>query len=170
MGKTAFRALLATLGLMMEQASRRSRRFKSQITRDLVVEITTSDGLAHHYEFVSGRREVVSRAGRAPSAAVSVNFETSRLGFLSLSAPDAVGRIVKLLLARRATVAGNPVLLLWFYGLTRHVIPLGRQRPLKHPLPGAAAANLDPEWRAAQDQAAKVPMVRAVAGEEIPRW
>src|SRR2546429_198936 len=49
----------------MEQGSRWSRRFRSQITRDLVVEFSSADGVAHHYVFVVEGRSVSSRRGAA---------------------------------------------------------------------------------------------------------
>jgi hypothetical protein len=183
LARKGFGALLATLGFLMEQAGRRSRRFRSQITRDVVVEITSADGVARHYVFAADRRAMSSRPGPATGPTVALCFESAGLGFLTLLSPRAVGRIVQALLARRATVQGNAVLLLWFYGLTRMVIPLGRQRPLREPLPGAlrtpdpssrvagritrepAAAALDRQWTAAARQRARMAMLQGVAGE-----
>jgi hypothetical protein len=181
--KAGFRLLLAALGLLMEQGSRRSRRFRSQLTRDLVVELSSADGVAHHYVFVVEGRSVSSRRGPAPQAAVGVCFESAALGLGVLLSPRAIGRTVQAALERRATIAGNAVLLLWFYGLTRMVFPVGRQKPLRRPLPGALAApdpssgvagriprlpaeaGLDPWWEGAVGQRAKMAMLRGVAGE-----
>lgn len=181
--------MLTTLGLLMAQASRRSKRFKSQVTGNVVVEITSSDGAAHHYVFDPQRREMQSRRGRAPGQAdVSVEFDTGVLGVACLARPDAVGQIYEGMLDRRITVEGNPVLLLWFYGLTRIVLPLGRQRPMKEPLPGAllepdhasavagritrepAAAALDPAWAGALERRAQMVMVRGCNGENVKMW
>jgi hypothetical protein len=80
------------------------------------------------------------------------------------------------------------VILLWFYGLTRVVIPYARQRRLGRPLPNThsapdpsglvagriirepAAATLDPTWTGAVDQRARMAMLRVAAGESIPMW
>jgi len=182
--RRGFGVLLAVLGLLMEQASRRSRRFRSQITRDVVVEIGSVDGVTRHFVFAADRRTMISRPGAAVGRpSVALCFESAGLGFFTLLSPRAVGGIVRALLARRATVSGNAVLLLWFYGLTRMVFPLGRQRRLREPLSGAAcapdpssrvagrisrepsAAVLDPQWTAAIRQRARMAMLQGVAGE-----
>ena len=181
--RRAFGALLAVLGFLMEQAARWSGRFRNQVTRDVVVEIGSGDGVARHFVFAADRRAMTSRPGPAERPAVVLCFESAGLGFVTLLSPRAVGRIVQALLARRATVAGNAVLLLWFYGLTRMVIPYGRQRALREPLPGALrtpdpssrvagritreppAATLDQQWTAAARQRARMAMLRGVAGE-----
>lgn len=188
-GKRSLGTLLSTLGLLMTQASRRSKRFKSQVTGNVVVEITSSDGAAHHYVFTDGRREMESRRGRAPGPAdVSVNFESGLLGVACLSRPDAVGQIYQGMLDRKVTIDGNPVLLLWFYGLTRLVLPVGRQKAMRHPLPGAllepnpssvvagritrepAVASLDTSWAGALERRAQMVMVRACDGEPVANW
>jgi hypothetical protein len=188
MNQAKFKTLLSSLGFLMEQASRRSPHFRSQVTRDLVVEISSGDGVAHHYVFARTGRSVVSRSGPAPQATVALQFDTAAEGFRALSSPKAVRHIVKALLARMAVIRGNPVLFLWFYGLTRIVIPLGRERPLREPLPGALVApnpaskvadritrepavpEIDPSWTNAIEQRRKMAMVQGVAGEPVPMW
>jgi hypothetical protein len=42
----ALQAVLTGLGVLMAQASRRSDRFRRQVTRDLLIEIGSADGAA----------------------------------------------------------------------------------------------------------------------------
>ena len=183
-----FGVLLAVLGFLMEVASRLHPTFRRQVTRDLVVEVSSADGAAHHYAFTARSRRAVSRRGPAAEPTIALRFDSASLGLLCLLSPHSVGRIVRALQAERATVRGNPVLLLWFYGLTRVVIPYARQRRVGTPLPNTysapdpaglvagriirepAAARLDPSWTGAVNQRARMAMLRVAAGETIPMW
>lgn len=183
-----FKILLGTLGQLMEVAVKRSPAFWRQCTRDVTVEVSSRDGVAYTYAF--SNRAMVGRPGPAapPGPTVALCFETAAEGFRCLSSPKAVGLIVNSLLARRAEVSGNPVLFLWFYGLTRIVIPVGRTGPLPAPLPDSftapnpqskvhariirepAVAAVDPAWTAAIAARRKMAMVQGVAGEPVPMW
>ena len=143
-GRTGFKVLLRAVGFLMAQASRQSPWMRNQINKDMVLEIGSADGVAHHLEFV---RE-----------------------------------------SRRITVDGNPALLLWFHGLTRIVVPIGRHRPRKKPFPGAlvepnpksqvyglvtrepVAEALDPQWTAAAVARATLVNLRAQTTEPVPYW
>jgi hypothetical protein len=187
MSRAAFKTMLSILGFLMEKASRHSPIFRSQVTGDVVVEISSGDGVAHHYVFSRTGRSVASRPGPAPEAAtVALCFASAGQGLRAFSSPRAVGHVVQALLAGTATIRGNPVLFLWFYGLTRIVIPVGRQRPLSSPLPGAllapnpaskaagfvtrepARAKIDPGWTNGIEQHRKLAIVQGSAGEAIP--
>ena len=87
MGKASFKTLLRALGFLMARASRKHPWFRNQVTRDLVIEFKSHDGVAHHYEFVAARREVISKQGPAPRATVSVCFDSAAHGFRALSHP-----------------------------------------------------------------------------------
>ncbi len=184
-----FALSLTFLGLGLRLACRCSERFRSQLTRDVTIQISSADDVCHHYAFTS--RAVSARAGAAGAAGVatlSLCFDTAGLGIRTLLSPRAVGRIVHALLERSATYHGNAVFVLWFYGLTRFVLPFGRQTPLAVPLPDAylapnldskvatqivrepAVAALDPAWRMAHQQHGKMAMTRGSAGERIPMW
>jgi hypothetical protein len=100
--------------------------------------------------------------------------------------PWAVGLIVRACLARKATITGNPVLFLWFFGLIRIVLPVNRQKKLRQPLPGAlrapdparladarvtrepAQASIDPAWTGGIVQGRKLAVVMGAAGEPLP--
>ena len=181
-----FALLLAFLGFGLRVACRCSERFRSQLTRDVTIQISSADDVCHHYVFTS--RAVNARAGTAGAPNLSLCFDNAGLGIRTLLSPRAIGRIVHALLARSATYHGNAVFVLWFYGLTRFVLPFGRQTPLAVPLPDAclapnldskvaaqivrepAVAALDPEWRMAHQQHGKMAMTRGCAGERIPMW
>jgi len=183
------RLLLQTLGTLMGLASRTSDRFRCQITRDLVFEVRSDDGVAHHYAFRD--RRVAGRAGRAAQPACSLRFATARQGFACLTARDGPQRLVQGLFDGSISVEGNPALLLWFQGLPGALLPdalVALSPPLRLPAtpPGAyrvpkpsspasrfitreaAVAELDPEWRSAARQRAKLRMLRTAAGKPHP--
>lgn len=180
------RVLLSVLGRLMVAASRRSRAFQSQCTRDLVLQITAGERVAHH--FIFGRRTLASGPGTVPGPEVTLAFDTAWHGFLALSSPRAVHHIVQAMQSGRAKVSGNPALLLWFFALTRIVVPLGRQRPFRSPPPDAflapdpasavadritrwaPAERIDPAWANGAAQHQKMAMPRGSAGEPIPMW
>lgn len=184
--RASFRLALAGLGIGLRLACRCSGRFRSQLTGKRTVQIGSADGVVHHYVF--GVRALVSRAGPADETSVDLCFDNARLGVITLVSPRAIGRIVRALLERRATYTGNAVLVLWFFALTRFVLPLARTAPLRTPLPNAyiepdprsrvasrivreAAVNeLDPGWSAAHRQRAKMIMLRGSAGESVRLW
>jgi hypothetical protein len=188
MGKASLRVLLVAVGFLLVQASRRSAWMRNQINKDLVLEVSSADGVAHHLEFVRDSRRIVSRRGPAPGAGLKVRFDTAGHGFRALVDPHPVRQVVKGMLAERITVEGNASLLLWFHGLTRIVVPIGRQRPRHDPLPGAllapdpqsrvsglvtrepVAEALDPEWTAAAAARATLVNLRAQTTEPVPYW
>lgn len=189
MGRLLFRVLLAALGLLLHVGRRGSERFRAQITTDLTIEVSSADGVAHHYVFHRAGRRMASRSGHAPGTPdLAVRFETAFLGLRTLVRPDAIGAVVKLLHARRVTYTGNAAHVLWFWSLTRMVLPYGRERSDRERLPGALAAPdpaskvadrvtrepvahvLDPHWPQAATARAHMAMIRGSAGEDIPLW
>lgn len=189
MGRILLRVLLAVLGLLLKVASLLSQRFREQITQDLTIEVSSSDGAAHHYVFRKANRSMSTRTGRAPASDLALNFERGLLGFRTLIRPDGIGAIHRLLLAQRATYTGNATYVLWFWSLTRMVLPYGRERRVAGDgLPGALTApnpsssvfdrvvrepvaqELDPHWTAAAAARAKMAMVRGSRGDDIPMW
>src|SRR5437868_405203 len=92
MGKLLLRVLLAVLGVLLRVGRRLSPRMRAQITTDLVIEVRSADGVAHHYLFTAANRSVASRSGRAPAPTdLSVTFKTAMLGFTTLIRTDAIG-------------------------------------------------------------------------------
>jgi len=186
MVKSIFRLALAILGTGMGLACRLSDTFRRQVTRDLTVQIGSADGVFHHYVFTP--RTVTSHSGPAVAPTLSLCFDNAGQGFSTLVSPHAVGRIVHALLESTAEYQGNAVLLLWFYGLTRFVLPIGRTGRLRAAPPDAYIApnpdskvagrivreppttELDPTWELAHQQRAKMVMIRGSAGESVPMW
>lgn len=186
MVKSMFRLVLATLGTGMELACRLNETFRRQVTRDLIVQIGSADGVFHHYIFAP--RAVTSRTGPTIAPTLNLCFDNARQGCITLASPRAVGRVVHALLEGTAEYHGNAVLLLWFYGLTRFVLPLGRTGRLRVAPPDAYVApnlgskvagrivreppttELDPTWKLAHQQRAKMVMIRGSAGESVPMW
>ncbi|MBA3741865.1 hypothetical protein [Sporichthya sp.] len=188
-GRVLLRVLLSALGLLLFVGSRVSRRFRAQITRDVVIEVTSEDGVAHHYAFTGLTRSVRSGRGRAPAPAdLAVTFDTAMLGFRTLIRTDAVGTVIGLMHQRRVTYTGNAVYVLWFWGLTRMVLPYGRERRDRTPLPGAllapdpaskvadritrepVASTLDAAWPEAHVAQRALPLVRGSSGEDVTMW
>jgi hypothetical protein len=184
--RVLFRCALAGLGVGLQLACRWSARFRGQLAHARTVEVGSADGVFHRYEF--SLQGVKSRAGRADKPDVGLCFDNARLGLVTLISPHAVGRIVHALLERSAEYEGNAVLVLWFFGLTRFVLPIGRTAPLPTPLPDAYAQHdpnsrvavrivrepvadeLDPSWLAAHRARAGMMMIRGSAGESVRLW
>lgn len=186
LSRVLFRWALAGLGLGLQLACRWSTRFSGQIAHARTVEIGSADGVRHRYVLSAGG--VTSCPGWADSPDVRLCFDNARLGLRTLVSPHAVGRIVRALLDRSAEYEGNAVLVLWFFGLTRFVLPIARTAPLRTPLPDAylqhdprsrVAARivrepetdtLDPNWHAAHQAHARMVMIRGSAGESVKLW
>lgn len=184
--RAAFGAALTVLGLGLEVARRSSARFRAQLAHPRTVQVGSADGVYHHYSFRVDR--VSSRCGAAQASDVSLCFDNASLGLRTLLSPHAVGRIVQALLARDAEYDGNAVLVLWFFALTRYVLPVGRTAPQRDALPGAyvehdphsnvatrivreaVTAELDPAWHAAHIRRAQMVMPRGSAGEAVRLW
>lgn len=181
----ALQALLTVLGLLMMVASRRVDRFRRQVSRDLLLEIRSADGARQQYRLhASTRRLTLPRPGQR--AECTLTFPTAREGLRALLSPRAIGRIVEGMNTGGTRIDGNPVLLLWFYGLTRIVAPIGRSRRPRRPAPvpirtperdaawakriirEPSVAELSREWPEAWAAREKLLQLRAAAGERLP--
>lgn len=188
MRRAGFKTLLRVLGILMARASRKNPRFRSQVNRDMTIEVTSGDGVAHHYVFTRSTRQMESTPGPATDPTVSVRFDTAGHGLRDLLDPHAVGRIVNSALGGRVVITGNAALLLWFWGLTRIVIPYGRTHCQSGPIDGALtepnlsssvhgqivrepiAHEIDPTWEAAVAARETLTALRSPAGEQCPMW
>ena len=184
--RALFRGTLAFLGLALQIACRASAHFRSQVAHPRTVYVGSADGVHRVFDFTP--RAVTSRAGRIENPSVGICFENAWLGIVTLLSPRAVGRINNALLERKAEYEGNAVLVLWFFALTRFVLPIARTAPLKSPPPDAyiehdpnskvasriviepAASELDPAWTAAHARHAQMIMPRGSAGEPVRLW
>lgn len=179
----ALRGLLFALGHAMAAISHVDPATRRRITRDLVIEISSDDGPARHWVFDRARRSLSTRGGHAPRVDAAFRFSTSGQALRTLLSPHAIGRIFEGLQAETMRWEGNLLLMLWFYGLTRRIAPIGRQHRLWRRLPHAYVAHdpsspaarfitveppereLDRGWTNAWEQRAKLLIVRVVDGE-----
>jgi hypothetical protein len=179
------RMLLWAFGYGLVLASRFSASVRSQITRSLTVEISADDGIARHWFFDGQRRHVSSSAGSAEAPDFAVRFTSSGQALRDLTSPRAIDRIVGGMMHGAVRIEGNPLILLWFHGLMRKLLPISRPRPPRQALPGAYRAHdpasngvekitieptvrqLDPRWTGAWNARAKLWIVRGACGEPL---
>lgn len=177
----ALRLLLGLLGLTFSLVSRTRDSFRRQLSRDVVIEIASADGVARHFTFAT--RRATSRKGRAVSADLSIRFPTAWAGFLALLAPDGSDRLFQGMLDGSVEMNGDRRLLLWFQGLVPAAIPgfpafrLPRTPPSPYVRPTASAevnrrivrepavAELDRAQTDAWTVREKSLMMRVAAGE-----
>ncbi len=115
------RILLAVLGSTFSFVSRTRDSFRRQLSRDVVIEIASADGVARHFIF-AGRR-ATSRPGRVDSPDLSIRFPTAWVGVMALLAPDGPDRLFQGRLDGSIEMEGDRRLLLWFQGLVPAAIP-----------------------------------------------
>jgi hypothetical protein len=182
----ALQTLLTVLGLLMRQASLRVDRFHRQVTRDLLIEIRSEDGARRQYRFHAATRRMTLPRRRVERAECALIFPTARDGVRALLSPRAIGRIVEGMNTGEVRIDGNPVLLLWFHGLTRIVAPIGRSRRPRKPAPVPVrtpardapyarriireppVSELSRDWPQAWAAREKLLQIRAAAGEPLP--
>ncbi|MFG2480838.1 hypothetical protein [Streptomyces fagopyri] len=179
------RSLLWWLGHGLVLAARCSAALRSQITRTLTVEISADDGPARHWDFDGQRRRVSTSAGRAAAPDFAVRFTSSCHALRDLISPDAIDAIMRDRIDGTVHVEGNHLLLMWFRGLLRAVVPIGGAGPSRRALPGtyvahdpaangvekivieSAVRQLDPRWTGAWNARAKLWIVRGTHGEPL---
>jgi hypothetical protein len=177
--------LLWWLGHGLVLAARFSAALRSQITRSLTVEISADDGPARHWDFDAQRRRVSTSAGRAAAPDFAVRFPGSGHALRDLMSRDAIDAIMRDRIRGTVRVEGNHLLLMWFRGLIRKVVPIGESDPARRALPGAYVAHdpaangvekitiepavrqLDPRWTGAWNARAKLWIVRGTNGEPM---
>src|SRR5258708_1483496 len=181
----SLRVLLCGLGYGLTLASRFRASIPSQITRNLTVEISTDDGVARHWVFDGQRRLVSVFAGRATAPEFAVRFACSGQALAYLTSARAIDRVMSGVTQGAVRLEGNPLILLWFHGLTRKLVAIGRAGPSRQALPGAyiphdpasngvekipiepAVRQLDPRWTGAWNSRAKLWIVRGANGEPL---
>jgi hypothetical protein len=182
----ALQALLTGLGVLMVLASRRSDRFRRQVTRDLLIEIRSADGARQQYRLHAATRRMTLPRRPVEHAECTLVFPTARVGLRALLSRRAIGRIVEDMNTGGTRIDGNPALLLWFHGLTRIVAPIGSTRRPRRPAPvpirtpehdapyakriirEPAQRELSRDWPEAWAARAKLLQLRAAAGERLP--
>jgi len=186
--KIVFDVLLLTVGLLLVVASRFRRRIQSQITRDVLFEIASDDGVARRFGLHAATRTISLEAVSEQRPDTTVRFGCALDGIRTLVSTRTTARIVEGMNYGNTRLEGNPVLLLWFHALTRTVVPIGSTRrprlwrlppikvrePERH-APWAARITrepaidqLDPTWQEAWVAREKLLQVRACNGEPLP--
>lgn len=122
-----FRLLLWVLGRMMAKASRDNAAFREQLAgKDLVFQLHTLDGkVARH--FVVKDQRVTSKRGVAASPAFAIGFKDGAYGFATMNAKNKQLAFMQGIQNKDIQIQGNPALVLWFQGLTKHLVP--KKRP-----------------------------------------
>ncbi len=182
----ALQILLTFLGHGLALGSKCMPSIQSQITRSFTFEICAGERVARHWRFDAPSRRVSTHSGRAKGAHHALIFTNSSHALLALTSPRAVDRIVYDVLHRNAYLVGSAFVVLWFYGLTRKLIVIGREKGPREAVPGAyltpepgstgvekiivlpAVNELDPKWSNAWNARAKLWVIRAATGEPMP--
>ena len=182
----ALAALLGALGQAIAVGSRFRPALRSQITRSLVFELSAGDHVARHWTFDGPRRRATTRAGRADHVDVALRFDTSTLALRSLLSRRTVSRVVAGMHRGRVTVEGSTFVVLWFHGLTRLFVRIGREDGPRHRPPHPylahdpsttgdetivvepAVTRLDPAWTGAWRARSTLWTVRAATDEPMP--
>ena len=184
----ALQALLTVLGVLMVLASRRVDRFRRQVTRDLLLEIRSSDGARQQFRLNAATRRLTLPRRPVERADCSLIFPTARVGLRTLLSRRAIGRIVEDMNTGGTRIEGNPALMLWFHGLTRIVAPIGSTRRPRRPAPVPVPVRtperaapyarriireppvreLSRDWPEAWAAREKLLQLRAATGERLP--
>ena len=182
----ALQALLTGLGVLMALASRRSDRFRRQVTRDLLLEIRSDDGVRQQYRLHAATRRLTLPRRPAHGVDCTLTFPTARVGLRILISRRTIGRLVEDMNFGGTRIDGNPALMLWFHGLTRIVAPIGSTRRPRRPVPVPVrvpernapwarriireppVGELSRDWPEAWAARQKLLQLRAPAGERLP--
>ena len=184
--RPVLRLILAALGLGLAVLSRVSGSVRAQVTRTLSFEISTADGVRRRWMFDRSTRRITSTSRPIGDADHRLHFRSSAQGVGVLTFPRAVDAVVDGLVRHRIQLEGSAFIVIWFYGLTRRIVRIGRTRGPRQPIPHAyvrpdprldgpesivreaPVSGLDPTWQSAWDARATLWMVRGPGGEPMP--
>lgn len=184
--RPALRLLLGALGAGLAVYSRVNWSVRSQVTRTLSFEISTADGVRRRWLFDGRTRRIASTARPSGEPDHRLHFRSSPQAVRVLTSPRAVDEVVAGLVKHRMQLQGSAFIVLWFYGLTRQIIRIGRTRGPSERVPGAyvrpdpsrdgpepivreaAVDQLDPDWHSAWNARARLWTVRGPSGEPMP--
>ncbi|WP_271409816.1 helicase [Pseudomonas sp. Q1-7] len=118
-----FRFLLWMLGRLMAKASRDNAEFQQQLAgKDLVFQLHTLDGkIARH--FIVKDQRVLSKRGPASAPSFAIGFKDGAYGFATMSAKNKQLAFMQGIQNKDIQIQGNPALVIWFQGLTKHLVP-----------------------------------------------
>jgi hypothetical protein len=185
MSNAALRMLLWFLGQSIAQGSRFMPSVRSQITRTMIFELSAGDRVARHWVFDGQLRRATTHSGHASAPDCSVHISSSWQALRTLSSPVTVDKIVRGLHDGTVELHGSAFVLLWFYGLTRKFVKIGRASAPRYRIPDAytvhdpaaggaqtivrepAVVRLDPAWTAAWKARSTLSMVRACTDEPM---
>lgn len=185
LARPVLRLVLAALGVGLAVLSRVSGTVRAQVTRTLSFEISTADGVRRRWMFDGTTRRITSTSRPVGDADHRLHFRGSAQGVGALTSTRAVDAVVDGLVRHRMQLEGSAFIVIWFYGLTRRIVRIGRTRGPRRPVPHAylhpdpsrdgpepivrepAVSELDPTWQNAWDARATLHMVRGPGGEPM---
>jgi hypothetical protein len=177
--------LLWFLGQCIARGSRFMPSVRSQITRTLTFELSAGDRVARHWVFDGQLRRATTHSGHAAAADCSVHISSSWLALRMLSSRRTVDKLVGGLHNGTVELHGSAFVLMWFYGLTRKFVKIGRPSGPRYRLPDAytahdsgacgaetiliepAVVRLDPAWAAAWKARSTLSILRACTDEPM---
>jgi hypothetical protein len=186
MSNAALRALLWFLGQCIAQGSRWMPSVRSQITKSLTFELSAGDQVSRYWVFDAQLRRATTYSGHAPAPDCAVHLRSSWQALRTLVSRLTVDKIVHGLHVGTVELQGSAFVLLWFYGLTRLFVKIGRPPGPRYEIPGAylahddaacgaekiliepAVVRLDPAWKAAWKARAALPNIRGCTDEPMP--
>jgi hypothetical protein len=186
LARPLLRVILVALGVGLAARSRVDRLVRAQVTRTLSFEISTADGVRRRWMFDGSTRRVTSTGRPVGEPDHRLHFRSSAQGVGALTSTRAVDAVVDGLVRHRIQLEGSAFIVIWFYGLTRRIVRIGRTRGPRRPVPQAyvrpdpsrdgpepipreaPVSELDPTWQNAWDARATLWMVRGPGGEPMP--
>lgn len=183
MSNLVLRILLWFLGQCIARGSRFMPSLRSQITRTLTFELSAGDRVARHWFFDAQLRRATTYSGHAAAPDCAVRFSSSWQALRTLSSPLTVEKVVTGIHNGTVELRGSAFVLLWFYGLTRKFVKIGRASGPRHRIPDAyiahdpaacgaetiviepAVVRLDPTWTAAWKARSALSQIRAFTDE-----
>jgi hypothetical protein len=186
LARPLLRVILVALGVGLAARSRVDRLVRAQVTRTLSFEISTADGVRRRWMFDGSTRRVTSTGRPVGEPDHRLHFRSSAQGVGALTSTRAVDAVVDGLVRHRIQLEGSAFIVIWFYGLTRRIVRIGRTRGPRRPVPHAyvrpdpsrdgpepilreaPVSELDPTWQNAWDARATLWMVRGPGGEPMP--
>ena len=118
-----FRFLLWALGRMMSKASKTNSAFQQQLDgKDLTFMLHTLDGkVARH--FVVKNNCLSSHSGTAQEPAFSLGFKDAAFGYNTMQAKNKQLAFMQGIQDKNIQIQGNTMLVMWFQGLMKYLMP-----------------------------------------------
>jgi hypothetical protein len=178
--------LLGSLGAGLAVLSRFKWSVRAQVTRTLSLEISTADGVCRRWYFDGRTRRITSTTRPSGEPDHQIHFRSSSQALGALTSRRAIDKMVAGIAQHQMQLRGHAFILVWFYGLTRQLVRIGRTRGPRRPVPGGyvrpdpsrdgpepiirepAVEELDPDWQNAWTARARLWTVRAGNREPMP--